>query len=210
MNGEGDNILQLNLTAETLVFSNGHDIGVVPNRGLGSQSDIDLRGVSYLQSVSDITNPSKFGEPREGIHLEPGMFLHVPETKINPIAPGSYVRMATVPHGTTILAQTVSTLTATGPPKFPETNTRPFIIGKKPPFKKNEFFTFDSQTATNFPTHRLPQNLTEIKGETITQEMLNNPNIVLENANKDKTIKDTITMFSLREKRVVLPTSTFS
>src|SRR6185503_76100 len=47
-----DNVLELNLTIETLSF---HDkLGKVPNRGL-LQADIELNGVPYLQSISDVT-----------------------------------------------------------------------------------------------------------------------------------------------------------
>src|SRR5665213_2151357 len=48
-----DNILELNLTSESLSFS--PSLGSVPNRGTGTQSDIFLNGVPYLQTVKDIT-----------------------------------------------------------------------------------------------------------------------------------------------------------
>src|ERR1022692_918614 len=48
-----DNVLELNLTSESLSFS--PRLGSVPNRGTGQQPDAFLNGVPYLQTVSDIT-----------------------------------------------------------------------------------------------------------------------------------------------------------
>src|SRR6202140_5748044 len=48
-----DNILELNLTSETLSFSKS--LGSVPNRGTGQQPDAFLNGVPYVQSINDIT-----------------------------------------------------------------------------------------------------------------------------------------------------------
>jgi hypothetical protein len=42
-----DNILELNLTSESLSFS--PSLGAVPNRGSNPQGDIFLNGVPYLQ-----------------------------------------------------------------------------------------------------------------------------------------------------------------
>src|SRR3954451_485734 len=47
----GDNVLQLNLTSETLSFSSS--LGSVPNRGM-VQGDAFLNGVPYLQSINDV------------------------------------------------------------------------------------------------------------------------------------------------------------
>jgi hypothetical protein len=49
-----ESILQLNLTTEELAFTK--NLGHVPDRGLGSQRDITLSGVSYIQLVRDVTN----------------------------------------------------------------------------------------------------------------------------------------------------------
>ncbi|KAL3299522.1 hypothetical protein RB213_006661 [Colletotrichum asianum] len=48
-----DNILQLNITAETQVFST--PLGAVPNRGLDDQPDVALDGISYTQTIIDLT-----------------------------------------------------------------------------------------------------------------------------------------------------------
>jgi len=46
-----ENVLEINLTTETLTFSNS--LGSVPNRGLEQQTDIFLNGVPYVQSIND-------------------------------------------------------------------------------------------------------------------------------------------------------------
>lgn len=108
-----DNILQLNLTIEQLTF--GETIDAIPNRGLNfdtqAQRIIFLEGFPYLQTVQDVTNPdSGLGDNliRTDIHFEPGMFLAVPECRENPRNGASVVRMASIPHGTTINAQGLS------------------------------------------------------------------------------------------------------
>src|ERR1017187_4193169 len=73
-----DNILELNLTSESLSFS--PSLGSVPNRGTATQQDIFLNGVPYLQTVKDITI---HGES-VGIHVEPGIWIHVPAKTVPP------------------------------------------------------------------------------------------------------------------------------
>jgi len=68
-----DNVLELNLTDETLSFSN--NLGSIPNRGSGPEADAFLNGVPYLQTINDVT----MGTP-VGIHFEPGIWLAVPAT----------------------------------------------------------------------------------------------------------------------------------
>src|SRR5208337_3617362 len=45
-----ENVLELNLTTETLTFSKA--LGNVPNRGLEAQNDIFLNGVPYVQTIN--------------------------------------------------------------------------------------------------------------------------------------------------------------
>ena len=63
----GDNVLELNLTLETLSFS--PSLGSIPNRGSGTQADAFLNGVPYLQTISDVTIPTQ----PVGIHFEPSV-----------------------------------------------------------------------------------------------------------------------------------------
>jgi hypothetical protein len=94
----GDNLLELNLTSETLTFS--QSLGSVPNRGLATQADAFLNGVTYLQAINDVTTPGQ----AVGIHVEPGIWMMVPATTA-PAEGRTLVRMASIPHGTTIEAQ---------------------------------------------------------------------------------------------------------
>lgn len=86
--------LIVNATKETLTFTPIG--GPVPNRG-SKQDDINIFGLTYLQQVSDAATD-------EGIHIEPGLWLNVPNTS-DPDAPATIVRQGTIPHGDSILAQ---------------------------------------------------------------------------------------------------------
>ena len=181
-----DNVLELNLTTETLTFS--APLGNVPNRGLKSQPDISLNGVPYVQAISDVTNTAtgKADGTPTGIHFEPGLWMHIPATGSDPVVPESLVRMGSIPHGTTINAEALEpTTTIAGPPTIPAVDITPFNAGGKIPFA--------SQTATNTGTPRLPQDLTKfIAAGTITQAILTDPNTVLRNAIKGQKITKTV------------------
>lgn len=184
-----DNVLELNLTQETLAFSK--PLGRVPNRGSGSQRDIFLTGVPYLQTINDVTNRHSGkadGEP-VGIHAEPGVWMHVPATKTDPPLGASLVRMGSIPHGTTINAQCLApSTTFRGSPQIPPVDITPFPIGN--PTGK---IPFPSQQVVNDGTSRIPQDLSKfVETGAITQDMLNDPNTVLRNANKGKKITETV------------------
>ena len=164
-----DNVLELNLTEENLSFS--PNLVSIPNRGSGTQGDIFLNGVPYLQTVNDVTV-----SPANGIHAEPGIWLSVPATN-QPHDPVTIARMASIPHGTTIVAQGVVLATVPGKPTIKPVGMTPFVPTQpaqpiNPPFP--------SQTATNANTPRLPQNLAPfIAAGTITQAILDDPNTLL-------------------------------
>jgi hypothetical protein len=180
-----DNILQMNLTTEQLTFSNG--LGDIPNRGLGSQPDVKLHGVGYLQTIQDVTN----GDPVD-IHFEPGLWISVPATVVPP-RKASLSRMASIPHGTTINAQSTSqpqviqgALVIPEYEKFQPMGTTPFKIGATPKDPKD---VFDSMDFHNNSTSRIPQDLsTFIRAGTITPEILRNPHKVLNDINKQRKI----------------------
>jgi hypothetical protein len=186
-----ENVLELNLTTETLSFS--PPLGNVPNRGLEKQNDIFLNGVPYVQSISDVTNIStgKANNPPAPIHFEPGLWMHVPATADDPNLGASLARMASIPHGTTINAQALEPTTSfAGPPIFAPVDITPFVIGGT---QQANSITFASQTASNTDTPRLPQDLTKfIAAGTITQDILTDPNTVLRNDIKGQTITNTI------------------
>jgi hypothetical protein len=159
-------------------------LGSVPNRGSNAQADIFLNGVPYLQTISDITIPGLI----VGIHFEPGIWMAVPPTT-NPAEGQTVVRMASIPHGTTLEAQGTSS-TIAGKPTIPAVDITPFST--LPPHTK---IPFPSQTATTNNAARIPQDLTSfIAAGTITQAMLTDPNTVLRNRIASQTITSTTTI----------------
>jgi hypothetical protein len=173
-----DNLLELNLTRETLSFS--PSLGSVPNRG-EVMPDIFLNGVPYLQVISDVTVPRQ----PVGIHFEPGLWMAVPATT-DPKEGPTLTRMASIPHGTTIEAQGTFT-TITGKPDIAAVSITPFTVGQP-----GNLITFPSQTASNKDTARIPQDLTSfVEAGTITQAMLDDPNTFLRNHIASQTITST-------------------
>ena len=167
-----DRFLELNLTEEILEIEEIK--GAIPNRGL-LQPDINMFGVTYLQQIKDANN-------KAGLHIEPGIWASVPQTE-NPAEVPTVVRMASIPHGTTLLAQGLATEIA-GPPQIPSVDITPFVIGtaKKIPFPES-----DLSKPTNF---RSPP--ADIVG--ITQTIVDNPNSVLAAAIAGQTIKSTVAL----------------
>ena len=175
-----DNVLELNLTSESLSFS--PSLGSVPNRGM-VQGDIFLNGIPYLQAINDVTIAGQ----SVGIHAEPGLWMIVPSTT-DPKEGSTVVRMASIPHGTTIVAQGTWT-TSNGPPAIPGVDITPFFTASG---AKN---AFPSQTAANKTTARIPQDLTAwISAGTITQAMLSDPNSVLRSHISGQNITSTTTI----------------
>lgn len=178
-----DNILELNLTSETLSFSKS--LGSVPNRGTGPQPDAFLNGVPYVQSINDITI---HGES-VAIHFEPGIWIHVPTTGVPPLGE-TVTRMASIPHGTTIEAQGLVNPATPGPPVIAAVDITPTINATHTPF------AFPSQTATDPNTLRIPQDLAPfIARGTITQALLDDPNSLLRAHIKLQNIVSTTTIF---------------
>jgi hypothetical protein len=165
-----DTFLELNLTSETLEFEPIK--GAIPNRGF-LQGDINMFGVSYLQQIQD-------SNLKAGLHFEPGMWLRVPSTS-HPKEPATLVRMASIPHGTTIVAQGISSQ-HDGPPTIPAENIRPFSIGF--PDDPIDFDEMILKQATKFRTPKAG-----LVG--ITQKMVDDPNSVLRAAIAKQTILST-------------------
>jgi hypothetical protein len=109
--------LEVNATQEILEFANiGGDI---PNRG-SVQDDLFLHGLRYLQRVADC-------ETHTAIHLEPGLWLHVPATTApDPVTLETYVRQATIPHGDSVLAQSTFFTKVNGGPQIDPVDSTPF------------------------------------------------------------------------------------
>src|SRR5256884_4466039 len=83
--------------------------------------------------------------PGAGLHIEPGIGAGVPQTT-DPSEPASVVRMASIPHGTTILAQGVAQVLQGGPQNIPNNNILPFFFGTPAP--SNGDFNTVAQTFT--------------------------------------------------------------
>jgi hypothetical protein len=165
--GGQDRFLELNLTTETIVFSKIN--GPIPNRGF-LMADINMFGLTYMQQIAQTSDNA-------GLHIEPGIWAHVPHTS-NPNEPPTVVRMASIPHGTVVLAQGSFQFLQGGPPHIPDNNIIPFPIGTPPPPNSD----FPSGEAA-FPELNLGINTAFRQASPgVTQAMVRNPNSVLQAA----------------------------
>ncbi len=178
--GSQDRFLELNETIETLEFD--AIPGDIPNRGL-LQGDINLHGVRYLQQIQDAHVKGADGN-LAGIHIEPGIWLSIPGTT-NPTDGPTVARQATIPHGTTLLAQgSALPVIHSAPPILPVSIT-PFTIA--PPHSPIQFPETNLGVPSQFrtPAADIPN---------VTQAMVNNPNLALSNALAGQTIISTSTL----------------
>jgi hypothetical protein len=161
--GNSDHFLELNVTNDQIDLEVID--GLIPNRGF-VQGQIFMRGLRYLQQISD-ANVTVNGNPA-GLHIEPGLWINIPALT-NPKEPAAVARLASIPHGTTILIQGTAK-TAAGGPSIPDVSLTPFNIGHR-----DEPIDFPEQHLKDTTPFR-----TSGPGLTgITQAMLNNPNKVL-------------------------------
>lgn len=168
-----DRFLEINLTTETIEFD--AIPGDIPNRGL-LQGDLIMAGLRYLQQVTD-------SNLNAGLHIEPGLWLNIPETA-DPSLPATIARLATIPHGTSILAQGIAQSSIAGPPVIPPVAITPFSIGNP-----TALFQFPEQTLANETKFR-----TSGPGLVgVTQDMLDNPNSVLASAASGLTVSSNVT-----------------
>lgn len=169
-----DRFLELNLTNETLEFD--PIPGSIPNRGL-LQPDILMSGLRYLQQISDQNIPV----PNNGLHVETGIWLNIPATT-DPAVSASVARLASIPHGTTILAQGFASK-MDGGPSILAINLNPFSVGD--PSTSSPFPEQNLATLTSFRT----SNLTGI-----TQSMVDNPNSLLIEKTQSQTVLSTVVL----------------
>lgn len=156
-----DNILELNATSEELRFD--RISGGIPNRGM-VQGDIVLTGLIYQQSVADVNTD-------DGIHVEPGLWLFVPATQ-DPVEPATVVRMASIPHGTTLQAQGLAVDAVPRAPEVPPVDITPFPVGQpgsRVPFP-------DETDLSRVSEFRVPS---AANPPHMTQAQVNNPNSLL-------------------------------
>ena len=166
--GPGDKsalFLELNFTNETLKFDS---IGSpIPNRGF-DQNDIELHGVHYLQQIADLNTGG-------ALHLEPGIWINIPKTT-EPFETASVARMASIPHGTVLLAEGTG-FTIPGGPRIQPANTVPFAVnGPQPsPGTTNHFPEYSLTAPAPAPTFRTPAG--QVPG--LTQQIIDDPNSIL-------------------------------
>jgi hypothetical protein len=173
-----DHFLELNLTKEDLEFV--EIPGEIPNRGL-LQGDINMFGLRYLQQIKDAN--VIVGGANAGLHVEPGLWAFVPTTT-NPAEGETVVRMASIPHGTTILAQG-SHGTENAGPNIQKASITPFVIGQ--PTNLIPFVDSDlSKPSANRSKDA------DIVG--ITQTMVDDPNSVLTAALAGQVVSSTTTL----------------
>jgi len=174
-----DRFLELNLTTETLSFN--PISGAIPNRGL-LQEDMNMFGLTYMQQISDSSSG-------DGLHIEPGIWAAVPQTA-DPAEQPTVVRMASIPHGTTILAQGVASV-LDGGPTLPDNNLIPFGIGGTPP--PNGDFLPAAQTFTEMDLS-VASTFRSLPLSGVTQDMVKNPNSILQAAISGQSIRSTTTL----------------
>jgi hypothetical protein len=168
-----DRFLELNVTTEQLDFE--AISGPIPNRGL-LQPDMNMFGLTYLQQISD-------ANLHAGLHIEPGLWVAVPATS-SPREGPMVARLASIPHGTTIVAQGTAKAGA-GAPVIPDDSIKPFTIGSS-----SSTIDFPEQTLTTASNFR-----TSGAGLTgVTQKMVNNPNSVLRAAITGQHFHSTTTL----------------
>jgi hypothetical protein len=170
-----DRFLELNLTTETLVFTAIN--GAIPNRGL-VMPDISMHGLTYMQQIAET-------QSKAGLHIEPGIWATVPKTT-HPAEPATVVRMASIPHGTVILAQGTSAVVPSGP-QIADNNIIPFGIGGTPPPNSD----FASAEATFTELNLATPSSFRFASPGVTQAMVKNPNSVLKAAIAGQTITST-------------------
>jgi hypothetical protein len=163
--------LKLNATMETLRFSSIG--GPIPNRGSG-QDDIEFFGVHYLQLIND-------AHDHGALHLEPGIWLNIGPTD-DPKAGPSVVRLATIPHGDSLLSQGIS-LKVQGGPKIEVADSTPFTLDAVTGARKND---------TN-PQYLAPFNTTPLPAG-VPAGAIANPNIVLTDAINGQKIIETVVL----------------
>ncbi len=175
--GGSDRFLQINRTIEDFEFI--EIPGDIPNRGL-LQGDISMKGLRYLQQIQDA---ALIEGKHAGLHIETGIWATVPATT-NPTEAETVVRMASIPHGTTILAQGIAPVLDEAPPIAP-VSIVPFLTAMP-----NQPLDFDEMHLDRETTFRTPKNLLD----GVTPAMLANPNSILVEALNGLKVKRTTSL----------------
>jgi len=170
--------VKLNAYQETLTFS---DIGAqVPNRAndpnpLGKfQPDINLFGVHYLQMIDDLNGEGP-------LHLETGIWLNVPATT-NPVSEPTVARLASIPHGDSVLAPGRA-IVVQGGPQIEIADSTPFTLNPTTGARIND---------TSDPYLAPYKNAVPPPG--IPAEAVLTPNVLLKAAIAGQNIKKTVVL----------------
>ena len=139
-------------------------------------SAASIRTALLTCSRSNDVNVKTSGNP--SIHLELGIRIGIPATK-NPADPEALTRLANIRYGTSPVSQPIATV-APLPLTFPAAELTPLVINQ--PTKPIQFSEPNLATATNF---RTPSQVISL----VTQQIVDNSNVVLAAGIADKTIK---------------------
>jgi hypothetical protein len=168
--------LKLNATHETLNFTQTG--AAIPNRG-DSQDDIAFLGLHYLQLVSDSVENTQ-------LHIETGMWLNLPPTA-SPHETATVVRLATIPHGDSLVAQSddLVKIGQPGRPQIAPVDSTPFTLNQTTGARQNDT---NPAYLAQFTSTPLPPG--------IPVGAIANPNLVLTNeiqrkANRNQNITKT-------------------
>lgn len=139
----------------------------IPNRGIDPDQDGNtdqlLAGLDYQQIIkqvaADDSPSSNLKSPNgNGIHHEPGLFLHIlNHTEEHEGVPLSIARLATIPHGDSVLALGKAR-SFDGPPNIPDLNAFPLNVDQNvinnpylAPYKHFEDNKFFGTVPTSLP-----------------------------------------------------------
>jgi len=171
--------LELNSTRETLDFT--AIAGDIPDRG-SLESDINLHALHYLQQVSDQATDTT-------LYVETGLWTHVPPTEAPADAEETYVRQASIPHGSSLLAQSTFTDDPDAGPDIGPVDSTPFT-GTVPPLNAAPAAPIsDPIYLAQFSNVQLPPGL---PAGLNTAAMVKNPALLLNKAIENQNITNTV------------------
>ena len=156
------------MTDETLVFTRIN--GPIPNRGL-AMHDINMFGLTYMQQISETSTGA-------GLHIEPGIWANVPHTT-DPNVPPSVVRMASIPHGTVVLAQGVAEVHPGWPSEHPR-QQHPAVLLRQPTAGEQRLQLGRADVHRAQAVDSDARSVSSHPG--VTQAIVKNPNSVLQTA----------------------------
>jgi hypothetical protein len=130
--GPKDFRLKLNATIETLQVHSDRRSRSEPRRGLCAGQP--HRPARHLDLRTNLSAAGQRPGHQRSLHIEPGIWINVPPTTVLPPGTGeTVVRMGTIPHGDSILAQSTLILTVPTPSIAPVSSKPVAVDGKQLP-----------------------------------------------------------------------------